>query len=234
MPQPPMSRRREASVGSIRAGRRTFEALIFDLDGTLVDSYEAIAESLNTVRARFGLPPLGLPEVRRAVGHGLPSLIRENVGDERTPEGVRLFRARYRRIYRERTRWLPGVEPVLHALAARGVPMAITSNKPAYFSREIVAALGARELFTAVLGPEMVLRPKPDPEMVLMAVETLKIPLPDVLYVGDMTIDIDTCRRAGLAVAVIPGGSDTPEALEAANPDFLLAAFEEVLALVRA
>lgn len=211
-----------------------FSAIVFDLDGTLVDSYEAIAESLNAVRARFGLDPLGLPEVRRSVGHGLPSLIRENVGEENTSEGVRLFRARYRRVFRERTRWLPDVEPTLRALGARGVPMAVTSNKPAYFSREIVAALGAAELFTAVLGPEMVPRPKPDPEMVLMAVETLETPLAEVLYVGDMTIDVETCRRAGLAVAVVPGGSDTREALQAASPDFLLARFEDVLGLVRA
>jgi len=210
-----------------------FSAIVFDLDGTLVDSYEPIAESLNTVRARFGLPPLRLPEVRRAVGHGLPSLIEENIGAERTSEGVSLFRARYRRIFRERTHWLPGVEPTLRVLAARGVPMAITSNKPAYFSRDIVDALGALELFTAVLGPEMVPRPKPDPEMVLMAVETLATPIGKVIYVGDMTIDIETSRRAGLAVAVVPGGSDSREALAAASPDFLLARFEDVLGIVR-
>jgi phosphoglycolate phosphatase len=138
-----------------------YHALVFDLDGTLIDSYEAIAESLNTVRERFGLEPWSLEEVRSAVGTGLPSLIRKNVGEERTAEGVRLFRARYRRIYREKTRWLPDVEPTLRVLAARGIPMAITTNKPAYFSREIVAALGAREMFTAVLGPEMVPRPSP-------------------------------------------------------------------------
>jgi len=209
-----------------------FHAIVFDLDGTLVDSYEAIAESLNAVRARFGLAPLGLPEVRRAVGHGLPSLIRENVGEENTHEGVRLFRARYRRIFREKTRWMPQVQPALRTLGVRGIPMAITSNKPAYFSREIVAALGALDLFTAVLGPEMVLHPKPDPEMVHMAVETLETPAAQVLYVGDMTIDIETCRRAELEVAVVPGGSDTPETLAAAGPDFLLERFEEVLGLV--
>src|SRR5262245_50252019 len=213
--------------------RPPFSGIVFDLDGTLVDSYEAIAESLNAVRARFGLAPLGLPEVRRAVGRGLPALIEENVGAERTPEGVRLFRASYRRTFRESTHWLPGVEPTLRALAARGIPMAITSNKPAYFSREIVDALGALELFTAVIGPEMVPRPKPDPEMVLMAGETLETPIGEVLYVGDMTIDIETCRRAGLAVAVVPGGSDPPGALAAAGPDFLLARFEDVLGLVR-
>src|SRR6185436_5384909 len=210
-----------------------YRAIVFDLDGTLVDSYDAIGDSLNTVRARFGLEPWSAAEVRSAVGHGLPSLIRDNVGDANTAEGVRLFRARYRRIYREKTRWMPDVEPALRTLAARGIPIAITSNKPAYFSREIVAFLGAREMFTAVLGPEMVPRPKPDPEMVHLAVETLETPAADVLYVGDMTIDIETCRRAGLAVAVLPAGSDTRETLEAAKPDFLLERFPDVLRLMR-
>src|SRR5262245_1424970 len=108
-----------------------YRAIVFDLDGTLVDSYEAIAERLNAVRAHFGLEPWSLDEVRRAVGTGLPSLIRKNVGEARVDEGVRLFRARYRRVFREKTRWMPDVEPTLRELARRGIPMAITTNKPA-------------------------------------------------------------------------------------------------------
>ncbi len=211
---------------------RTFGALIFDLDGTLVDSYEPIAESLNHVRTTLGLPPKPLEEVRREVGRGLDSLIRDNVGEDRVEEGIRLFRIRYRKVFREGTRLLPGVAGTLGELGRRGIPMTITSNKPAYFSHEIVESLGLGGLFLAVLGPEMVERPKPDPEMIHKAIECLARPASEVLYVGDMRIDIETCRRAGIAVCAIPSGSDTREALAGAHPDFLIERFEELLGLV--
>jgi phosphoglycolate phosphatase len=212
--------------------KRTFKAVIFDLDGTLVDSYEPITASLNRARAAFGLAPKSLEEVRAEVGSGLDVLMSENLGPDRAEEGVRLFRSHYRKVFLQGTKLLPGVAPTIEALGAADVPMAITSNKPAYFSREIVDALGLGERFRAVLGPEMVERPKPDPEMVLKAASLLGAPLAEILYIGDMTIDIDTCRSAGIAVGVIPSGSDSLETLEKGSPDFLLARFEEVLELI--
>ena len=211
---------------------RTFTALIFDLDGTLVDSFEPIAESLNFVRTSLGLPPKSVEEVKREVGRGLDSLIRDNVGEERTEEGVRLFRVRYRKVFKEGTRLLPGVAPTLAELHRRRIPMAITSNKPAYFSREIADNLGLGGMFLGILGPEMVEHPKPDPEMIHKAIDLLGRPAAEVLYTGDMKIDIDTCRRAGIAVCAIPSGSETREAIEAACPDFLIDSFEEILGFV--
>ena len=212
--------------------RGQFTAVIFDLDGTLVDSYEPIAASLNSVREHFGLEAKSLDTVRREVGHGLEALIADNVGRDRVEEGVRIFRARYRRVFLAGTRLLDGVSTTLSALREAGVPMAVTSNKPAYFTREIVEALGLASCFRAIVGPEMVVRPKPDPEMVLMAVEALGRPKEEVLYVGDMTIDIDTCRRAGIAVCIVPLGSDPRDRLVAAQPDFLVDRFEEIRRLV--
>ena len=209
-----------------------YVALIFDLDGTLVDSYEPITESLNVVRTSMGLPPKLLEQVRREVGRGLESLIADNVGPDRTEEGVRLFRIHYRKVFRHATRLLPGVGPVLLELGRRRIPMAITSNKPAYFSREIVETLGFGESFLAILGPEMVEHPKPDPEMIHRAVEALSRPASEILYVGDMRIDIEASRRAKVAVCVIPSGSDTKAELSAARPDFLIETFEDLLGLV--
>lgn len=209
-----------------------FTAIIFDLDGTLVDSYGPIAQSLNQVRLRFGFPEKGLDEVRREVGRGLEALIADNVGAERTAEGVRIFRSHYRKVFLSGTKLLAGVAPTLALLHGRGVPMVVASNKPAYFTREIVEELGIGSYLRAILGPEMVARPKPDPEMVLEAVEILGRPRNEVLYAGDMTIDVETCRRAGVAVCVIPGGSDTLATLREAEPDFLLERFEEIPALM--
>src|SRR3989442_5526524 len=86
-----------------------YTALIFDLDGTLVDSYGPIAESLNQVRRHYGLPDKRVEEVRAEVGRGLDVLIEENVGPERTEEGVRIFRAHYRKVFLSGTKLLPGV-----------------------------------------------------------------------------------------------------------------------------
>lgn len=209
-----------------------FSALIFDLDGTLVDSYEPIADSLNQVRAASDLPPKTLAEVRLEVGFGLESLIRDNVGADKEAEGVQIFRAHYRKVFRAGSHLMPGVGSVIDELRRRRIPMAITSNKPAYFSREIIDAVGLEGVFMAILGPEMVERPKPDPSMLDMAVDILAKPRDQILYVGDMTIDIETCRRARLTVAVIPEGSHDRETLVAANPDFLLERFSDLLALV--
>lgn len=209
-----------------------YSAAIFDLDGTLVDSYEPITASLNEARVRFGLPAKSLSEVRGEVGTGLEVLMLRNLGPERVEEGVRVFRSHYRKVFLAGTKLLPGVAATLAALRARGVPMAVTSNKPAYFTREILEHLGLEGHFRAVLGPEMVLRPKPDPEMVLKAVGILGRPKEEVLYVGDMTIDIETCRRASIAVCVVPSGSDQRETLVAAAPDHLVERFEEVAPLL--
>jgi phosphoglycolate phosphatase len=211
---------------------KRYSAVIFDLDGTLVDSYEPIAASLNHARAAFGLPAKPLDAVRREVGRGLEALMADNLGPGRVEEGVRLFRSRYRQVFREGTHLMPGVEATLRELAARGVPMAITSNKPAYFSREIVDALGLEGLFAAILGPEMVAAPKPHPEMVEKAAALLRASREEILYVGDMRIDIETCRNAGMAVCVLPTGSETKEALAAARPDHLIERFESLLDLL--
>jgi phosphoglycolate phosphatase-like HAD superfamily hydrolase len=79
----------------------------------------------------------------------------------------------------------------------------------------------------------MVEHPKPDPEMVLKAVELLGRPKHEVLYIGDMSLDVETCRRAGVAACLVPGGSDSREALLAARPDHLIERFDQLPGLVR-
>src|SRR5512138_1993498 len=95
-------------------------AIVFDLDGTLVDSYAPITAALNAARAEFGLPPVPESQVRREVGHGLESLVELHLGRERVDEGVRAFRAAYEHLFAEGTRPLPGVPEVPRELAGRG------------------------------------------------------------------------------------------------------------------
>jgi phosphoglycolate phosphatase len=194
------------SDGSVRG-------VVFDLDGTLVDSYAAIAESLNAARAAFGMGPLAETAVRGLVGHGLESLLESQVGRERVPAAVRTFRERYARIGVARTTALPGVAAGLRALAEHGYRLAVATNKPAAFAGPILAALDLSRWFSCIVGPDLVGTTKPDPRMLHHCLRVLDVPPEHALYVGDMALDVETADRAGVAVVLVCGGSSSPEEL---------------------
>src|SRR5580765_3233728 len=203
--------------------------IIFDFDGTLIDSYEPITESLNQVREAFGKPPLALGEVKGMVGHGLEHLIEAAIGPGKVADGVRIFRERYAAICESRTTSLPQVRETLEELDRRTYQMAIATNKPAYFARDILKALGVEHLFAEVLGPNDVQRPKPDPEMLEIIIMRIGLSPEEIVYVGDMPLDVEVGRRAGVAVYAVPTGSATRDALLEARPDRLLHRFSDLL-----
>ena len=203
--------------------------VIFDFDGTLIDSYEPIAESLNLVRAAFDQPPFPLEQVRDMVGHGLEHLMERAVGKERVAEGVLKFREHYARICESRTKILPLVRQTLEELDKRGYLMGIATNKPSYFARDILKALEIDHLFAEVLGPNDVELPKPDPEMIEIMMARLGLGTDEVVYVGDMLLDIEAARRAGVAMYAVPSGSATRETLLTGRPDRLVSKFSDLL-----
>ncbi|HEU4403018.1 MAG TPA: HAD-IIIA family hydrolase [Candidatus Polarisedimenticolia bacterium] len=206
--------------------------IIFDFDGTLIDSYEAIAESLNHVRATFSLPPFDMAQVKTMVGHGLEHLIEKAIGPQRIEEGVALFRKSYATLCESKSRILPQVKETLEELDRRGYRMAIATNKPSYFARDILKALEMEHLFAEVLGPNDVDRPKPDPEMLEIIMMRVGLSPDEVAYVGDMLLDIEVGRRAGVEVYAIPTGSATREALLEGRPDRLLHRFADLLTVL--
>jgi phosphoglycolate phosphatase len=207
----------------------TFHAAVFDLDGTLLDSYEGIHDALSDVLAHFGRPPVTVEETRRLVGHGLEALIAKVLPENLRADAVNHFRFRYKVNAPKLTKLMPGAELVVTELWRRGVRLSIASNKPAVFSRQLLAGFGLSELFTFIGGPDLGFPEKPDPAMVLGALLAMRALPVETLYVGDMTVDIATARAAGLSVAVIPEGSSTREELEALGPDYLLSALPDVL-----
>ena len=206
--------------------------IVFDLDGTLIDSYEAITESLNHAMARAGIPPLPEERVKEMVGMGLETLVERAMGASRVEEGVRSFRTRYDEICEARTRLLPEVAETLAALRERGYLMAVATNKPAHFASRLLAALGVDRSFGVVLGPDLVENKKPHPEMVDRAMEALGLDRASTLYVGDMEVDIQAARAAGVIVVVLPTGSRSAEALASHGPDLLIRAFSDLLDLL--
>lgn len=189
-------------------------AIIFDLDGTLVDSYGAITESLNFARKEHGHPPLTMQTVRTAVGHGLEELIRTWVGEEVIESGVQAFRQRYAEVFASGTFALPGVTATLEQLHRCRHPMAIASNKPARFTRQIIDQFGWSELFVTVEGPDTVGATKPDPPMLRRCLALLGGTTESTLYIGDMALDVESARRAGLPCILVATGSADRQALD--------------------
>jgi 2-phosphoglycolate phosphatase len=206
-------------------------AVIFDFDGTLVDSYQAITASVNHVRAAHNLPPLSEPEVRRCVGRGPAYLLQHTVPGTDLDKDMARYRAHHPSVLRSGTHLLPGVSETLHILRESGLRLAVCSNKPRDFTRELLNALGLASLMEAVIGPEDAARIKPAPDMLLAALNQLNVAPAEALYVGDMVVDIETARAAGVTVWVIPTGSDERSTLQAAKADLLLGDFRELASL---
>jgi phosphoglycolate phosphatase len=208
-----------------------FRAVVFDLDGTLLDSYAAIHASVSKVQRHFDLLEWTLEETRGRVGRGLEVLMTEAVGAPRTAEGVRLFSESYEASGPEATRLLPGADVVTRTLRDHGVKLAVASNKPGFFSRQLLSHFGLLDRFGVIHGPDDGFPPKPAPHMVFMALALLGVGAPEALFVGDMPIDVLTARAAGIAVAAVATGSATTEELAAAGPDFLFSHLEELMHL---
>lgn len=189
--------------------------MVFDLDGTLVDSYGPITESLNHARAHFGFAPLAEDVVRKMVGHGLEDLMRQNLGADRVEAGVALFRSRYEKVFLAGTRPLAGVPDVPLALAAQGWRLGVASNKPARFGQRIIEKVGLSGAITVVLGPDCGVPPKPAPPMLQLAMEKLGVNPEETVYVGDMPLDAETGRQAGVRKTILlPTGSAGPDELQ--------------------
>jgi phosphoglycolate phosphatase len=189
--------------------------IVFDLDGTLIDGYRGIAHALEFAMKELDVTPLTLEQVRGMVGRGLEKLLEEAVGAELAPRGVLLFRERYAEIVDEETILLPDVPEVLDRLAEAGHVMAVASNKPARFSRRILAGKEVLSRFLAVAGPDGETPPKPDPTMIHDLRRQAGATAEDTVIVGDMEIDAETALAAGCRCVLVPGGSRSAEDLAA-------------------
>jgi phosphoglycolate phosphatase len=207
--------------------------VLFDLDGTLVDSYAALAEAVNHARREHGLHELSAARIRDFVGDGLEKMLQRAFDREDVPQSARVaFEERYDEICCAKSKVLDDVAETLRELHARGVAMAVCTNKPTSFSKKILDFLELAPFFRAIVGPDLAGARKPDARHVLHTLEATACPPSDALFVGDMPIDVHAARNSGIDVAVVPTGSSTPEALRAAAPDHYLQRFSDLLAVV--
>lgn len=211
------------------SGQNNIRGVIFDLDGTLIDSYQAIYLSFRYAYESMGLPPLSYEEARKVVGLGLTITFNDLLGRERTPEALRLFRKKYWEVFPDHTQFLPGARELAFELHRRGIRQAIATNKLGRFSRAIIRHFGMNDLFVAVLGDEDVALNKPDPEMLLAAIEKLALPKDEVVMVGDSLVDIQAAQNTGIRIFAVPSGTTRKEVLQEAKPTALLERLSDLL-----
>ena len=210
-----------------------FRAVLFDFDGTLADSFAAITASTNHVRTSYRLPALAESVVREYVGFGLAHLMSDLVPGANSKEAVARYREHHASVMISGTKLMPGVAETLPELHRRGYVLGVCSNKQVHFTKQLVAAFGYDSILREVLGPDDVDgRVKPDPAMIHLALERLGLSAGEVVYVGDMAIDVRTARAAGMVVWLVPGGATGQESAAATEPDRVLTGFAKLLELL--
>jgi phosphoglycolate phosphatase len=196
--------------------------VVFDLDGTLVDTAEDIGAALNRALAAFGLPPLAPSAVRRAVGAGGTALARAalesagRVGEALEATALARLHERYLTEYLSapvvRTRAYPGAEAALVRLAQDSMTLAVCTNKPQVPALAILAALGLRSYFAAIAGVGPDGLRKPDPRHLLAAIERAGGSASDAVLVGDTEHDAAAARAAGVPFLRVGFGYGPPPA----------------------
>lgn len=212
---------------------RRYRAVLFDLDGTLVDSYTALTEAVNHARRREGLEDLNAERIRGLVGHGVEKLLQRAFDrTEIERHTVQAFESRYDEVCCQESRVLADVESTLADLDARGIGMAVCTNKPTFFSKKILDFLKLSRYFRAIVGPDLAGARKPEARHLLVTLESVQCAPHETLFVGDMPIDVRAARNSGVDVAVVATGSSTREELVAAQPDHFLERFSDLVKLV--
>ena len=206
-------------------------AVLFDLDGTLVDSLRDLADAMNHVLEANGFRAHPVDDYRQHVGWGAIDLVRRALPEEArddAPTYLEAFRDRYTAHLLDASAPYPGVREVLAELARREVPIAVLSNKPEESVAEVVQALLGEVPFQVVRGAREDVPHKPDPTAVLEVAQAMGLAPADCLYVGDTEIDIQTAKNAGMVAVGVSWGF-RPERLEEA--DHVLREPADVLAL---
>lgn len=203
-------------------------AIVWDLDGTMVDSAPDLAAALNKVLDMRGFFTLPVTEVRTMIGNGVPKLVERGfnaVGMRPDPtqldELVAIFVKEYKACATDNTRPYPGVVEALQEIHSMNMPMGVCTNKPESFTRQILEGLGLSGFFSSVIGGDSTRAKKPDPEPVLACLRGLVSEPASSLMIGDSVHDVHAAHAAGVTIGVVPWGYRTAP-VEELGADFVV------------
>jgi phosphoglycolate phosphatase len=211
------------------------QAILFDLDGTLVDANPDLAEAVRRMLADVGEPSRSDEEVGRFVGKGVGMLVERslNVGRRaHTPEeiGIALerFMFHYAAVNGRKATVYPGVQETLEILHVQGMPMACVTNKSSVFTVSLLQTLGLADFFACIVGGDTLPQKKPEPEPLLHACRELGVQPAQALMVGDSGNDALAARRAGVPVLLVTYGYSEGIAVDSIDCDGLLSSLAEL------
>ena len=210
------------------------QLIIYDLDGTLIDSRRDIADAVNWTLRELGLGELPMDKVSALVGGGVAHLMRQSLEEagENGPKlplerSIKLFRKRYSEHLLDQTKLYPSVRKVLEFFKDR--KQAVITNKPENFSLQILQGLGIRPYFFRVFGGDTGFPKKPAPEGLLEVLRAARVRPEEAVLVGDSAVDIETGRNAGVKTIAVTYGFGKREEIEKAGPDRTLDNLDELI-----
>lgn len=211
------------------------DLLIFDLDGTLVDSKLDLANSVNAALGHMGRQPIDNELVYSYVGNGAPVLMRKamapEAGDDQVKQALEFFLAYYREHMLDNTYLYPGVREALDRLLAEKIKMAVLTNKPVRFSQILIDGLGLGGHFLRIYGGNSFEHKKPHPIGVEKLLAETGVARERAMLVGDSAVDVRTARNANIKACGVTYGFQ-PETFEEAPPDILVDRMEELTEMV--
>ena len=233
----PASPRRDPAAHTRRS--RAIRAVIFDLDGTLIDTAEEIALALGRTFAELGLPTLPRPDVVALIGRGMHSMVQRalrQVGDEaaaaRPEPAIARFEAHYAEVVATCAEPFPGVREGLARLGAGRIPMAVVTNKARWFSERLLDRLGLGPAFVALVAGDDGLPRKPEGAMLEAACRRMGSGAAVTLMLGDSDNDVLAARRAGCPVWCVPYGYNEGRPVETLACDRLVVSVAEAARLI--
>ena len=211
------------------------KAVIFDLDGTILDTLDDLKNSVNFALSKNGLPVRTIDEIRAFVGNGIRLLI-ERAVPENTDSGVvdrcfEDFKAHYKEHSADNTKPYEGIIALLEELKSKGVKLAVVSNK-ADFAVQTLVEKYFRGLFDFAVGEREGIRRKPCPDSVNEAIKVLDASPDEVVYVGDSEVDIETSRNAGVECVAVTWGFRDKCVLESLSPEYIIDKPSQLMELI--
>ena len=208
--------------------------ILYDLDGTLVDTRRDIINSVRHALKTLGGPELTDDEIKDCVGTGLHALIKQafRTEDEKLADrGSKLYREHYKKHMLDHTHLYAGAREFLEHFKDR--KQAVITNKPNPYSSQILEALGVASYFIAILAGDNDLPFKPDPAAICHLMEETGVTVEEVLFVGDSPIDVQAARNAGVEVVTLSHGFASEATLREAKPDHIVRDFAELRRLAQ-